>query len=71
MPRRKLLTPGTRLLREWNGSTEMVDVLPNGFGWRGKTFGTLSAVAVAITGTKWSGPKFFGLVETKKPKVHP
>lgn len=38
----------------------------DGFGWRGKTYKTLSAVAVAITGTKWSGPKFFGLV-TKKP----
>lgn len=69
LPRRRILAPGTRLLREWNGSTEMVDVLADGFGWRGKTFRTLSAVAVAITGTKWSGPKFFGLVDQKKPKA--
>lgn len=55
------LSPGTRLLREWNGSTEVVDVVPDGLVWRGTTYRTLSAVAVAITGTKWSGPKFFGL----------
>jgi hypothetical protein len=69
-PRRRILSAGTRLLREWNGTTEVVDVLAEGFGWRGKTYRTLSAVAVAITGTKWSGPKFFGLVTTKKPKPH-
>ena len=66
--RRRILSAGTRLLREWNGTTEVVDVLAKGFGWRGKTYRTLSAVAVEITGTKWSGPKFFGLVTTKKPK---
>ena len=72
-PRRRTLAPGTRLLREWNGSTEIVDVLVDGFGWRGKTYRTLSAAAVAITGTKWSGPKFFGLTggtrgKSKKPR---
>ena len=50
MVRRKILSPGTRLLREWNGATEIVDVLAEGFGWRGKTYRTLSSVAVAITG---------------------
>lgn len=60
------LSPGTRLMREWNGSTELVDVIVGGFVWRGTAYRTLSAVAVAITGTKWSGPKFFGL---SKPKV--
>jgi len=65
-PRRKTLSPGTRLLREWNGTTEIVEVLADGFGWHGRTFKTLSAVAVAITGTKWSGPKFFGLATPKK-----
>jgi hypothetical protein len=69
LPRRRILTPGTRLLREWNGSTEIVDVLVDGFGWRGKTYRTLSAAAVAITGTKWSGPKFFGLVNQKKSEA--
>lgn len=56
------LTPGMRLMREWNGATEIVDVVAEGFVWRETTYRTLSAVAVAITGTKWSGPKFFGLV---------
>ena len=56
-----LLSPGTQLVREWNGSTEVVDVIADGFLWRDTTYRTLSAVAVAITGTKWSGPKFFGL----------
>lgn len=56
-----LLSPGTQLMREWNGSTEVVDVVTDGFTWRGTRYRTLSAVAVAITGTKWSGPKFFGL----------
>jgi hypothetical protein len=40
---------------------ELVDVVDGGFVWRGTTHRTLTAVAVAITGTKWSGPKFFGL----------
>jgi hypothetical protein len=60
MPTRHL-APGTRLMREWNGSLEAVDVVNDGYTWRGKSYRTLSAVAVAITGTKWSGPKFFGL----------
>jgi len=67
-PPRKTLTPGTRLLREWNGRMESVEVTGEGFVWREKTYRTLSAVAVAITGTKWSGPKFFGLLG-KRPKA--
>jgi hypothetical protein len=59
------LTPGTRLVREWNGTTEVVDVVADDLVWRGTTYRTLSAVAVAITGTKWSGPKFFGLIPPK------
>ncbi len=59
------LTPGTRLMREWNGTTEVVDVVADGLVWRDTTYRTLSAVAVAITGTKWSGPKFFGLTPPK------
>lgn len=65
---RRSLSPGTRLMREWNGSTELVDVVEGGFVWRGKTFRTLSATAVAITGTKWSGPKFFGLIRTNSAR---
>jgi len=67
-PRRRPhpLSSGTWLLREWNGMIEIVDVLPNGFGWRGRTFRSLSAVAFAITGTNWSGMKFFGLEEHRR-----
>jgi hypothetical protein len=59
---RPVLSAGSQLMREWNGSTEIVDVTDDGFRWHGNDYRTLSAVAVAITGTKWSGPKFFGLV---------
>ena len=67
-PNRRL-SPGTRLMREWNGTTELVDVIEDGFVWRRKFYRTLSAVAVAITGTKWSGPKFFGLDRSPKRSV--
>lgn len=67
------ITPGTRLMREWNGTTEVVDVVAEGLIWRGATYRTLSAVAVAITGTKWSGPKFFGLTspqpQLRRPRM--
>ena len=55
------LAPGTRLLREWNGRTHQVDVTDDGFVWNGETYRSLSAVARAITGARWSGPRFFGL----------
>jgi hypothetical protein len=55
------LTPGTCLLREWNGRTHQVDVTDDGFVWNGETYRSLSAVARAITGARWSGPRFFGL----------
>jgi hypothetical protein len=53
------LSPGTLLTREWNGRTERVMVLADGFAWNGKTYDSLSKVARAITGTRWSGPAFF------------
>jgi hypothetical protein len=55
------LAPGTRLIREWNGSTHTVDVTDDGYRWNGEHFRSLSAIARAITGTRWSGPRFFGL----------
>ena len=65
----KRLAAGTQLLREWRGATEVVDVVADGFVWRGTTYRTLSAAAFAITGTKWSGPKFFGLkAEQGRPR---
>jgi Protein of unknown function (DUF2924) len=55
------LRPGTVLGREWNGKMHRVAVLADGFAWNGKTYPSLSKVAFAITGTRWSGPRFFGL----------
>ncbi len=55
------LRPGTRLVREWNGRTHVVDVSENGFVFDGKTYRSLSAVAKRITGAHWSGRRFFGL----------
>ncbi len=55
------LKPGGRLIREWNGVTHAVDVIEGGFLWDGQRHSSLSAIARAITGTRWSGPRFFGL----------
>jgi Protein of unknown function (DUF2924) len=53
--------PGARLLRAWNGTTHVVDVLPDGYLWNGTRHRSLSAIARAITGARWSGPRFFGI----------
>ena len=53
--------PGTVLGREWNGRMQRVSVLTDGFAWNSKTYPSLSQVAFAITGTRWNGPRFFGL----------
>ncbi len=55
------LKPGGRLLREWNGVTHTVEVTETGYLWNRETFASLTAVARAITGAHWSGPRFFGL----------
>jgi hypothetical protein len=55
------LTPGTVLVREWDRRSQRVMVMANGFAWNGQTYDSLSKVAFAITGTKWNGPRFFGL----------
>jgi Protein of unknown function (DUF2924) len=60
--------PGTSLSREWNGHMQRVTVLAEGFAWSGKTYFSLSQVAFAITGTRWNGPRFFGLRD-KPPKA--
>jgi Protein of unknown function (DUF2924) len=52
---------GTVLGREWKGQIQRVTVLENGFAWKGKIYPSLSKVALAITGTRWNGPRFFGL----------
>ena len=55
------LALGTRLLREWEGRTHHVTVVNEGFEYEGRTWRSLSAIARSITGTRWSGPLFFGL----------
>lgn len=55
------LAPGVRLMREWKGRTKIVEITADGFCWNDRVFRSLSAVARAITGTRWSGPRFFGL----------
>src|SRR6266478_3863761 len=55
------LKPGTLLTREWDGHPQQVMVLADGFSWNGKTYPSLSKVAFAITGSRWNGPRFFGL----------
>lgn len=55
------IKPGSVLVREWAGDLHRVVVLEVGFGWNGATYRSLSEVARAITGTRWNGPRFFGL----------
>jgi Protein of unknown function (DUF2924) len=58
-----LTRPGTILVREWQGTTHQVTVTADGFLWNGRVHNSLSGIARAITGTKWSGPRFFGMRE--------
>ena len=60
-PPKPQLKPGTRLVREWGGDIHQVTVLDNGFDHRGTHFASLSKIAREITGTRRSGPLFFGL----------
>ena len=57
---------GTKLIREWDGVAHTVTVLKDGFEWGGQRYKSLSAVARAITGTRWNGYRFFGLRERKR-----
>ena len=58
-PRR--LTPGTHLIREWGNETHQVTVDAAGLVYRGQRYRSLSEIARRITGTRWSGPRFFGV----------
>ncbi len=55
------LKPGAKLIREWQGEIHTVAVLEDGFEWQGKRWRSLSVIAREITGSHWSGPRFFGL----------
>ena len=67
--RRASIKPGTILVREWNGRPQRVMVVDAGFAWNGKTYDSLSKIAFAITGTKWNGPRFFGLRDKPTSEV--
>lgn len=64
--RARKLTPGTRLVRDWHGAGHTVTVLDKGFEYGSKTWPSLSAIAKAITGAHWNGPRFFGLTGFSK-----
>jgi hypothetical protein len=59
LPRR--IKPGSELIRTWKGRTHSVTVMANGFAYDGEKYASLSEIAKLITGTKWNGPRFFGL----------
>src|SRR5271165_4932096 len=61
------LKPGTRLVREWRGTTHMVLVHADGLEWRGQRYSSLTLVTREITGAHWSGPRFFGLRRRQPP----
>jgi hypothetical protein len=70
-PPRRQLKPGTVLVREYQGRRHIVTIVRDGFDWQGTTYPNLSAIARAITGTAWSGPRFFalqGAADGSKPK---
>ena len=66
----RLPLPGTLLTREWKGRTLLVEVLPDGFRFENHRYASLSAVAVAVTGTRWNGLAFFGLTGKGRKEHH-
>jgi hypothetical protein len=62
------IKPGTVLVREYDGERHTVTGVPDGFLWRDTTYSSLSIIAQAVTGTKWNGPRFFGLRVASQPK---
>ena len=65
--RRNDLKAGTVLVREWDGQQHRVMVLADGFAWKDKIYPSLTKVAFALTGTRWNGPRFFGLRDGPTP----
>ena len=61
------LQSGARLVREWNGVNHVVEVIEGGYVWNGDRYRSLSVIARAITGARWSGPRFFGLTSGDAP----
>jgi hypothetical protein len=65
------IKPGAKLVREWQGRTHTIVVVEDGFTWQGQQWQSLSAIARAITGVRWSGPRFFGLKNTSRGESAP
>ena len=61
---RRSVKAGAVLIREWHGTKHQVTALKDGFMFSGKHFQSLSKIAYEITGTRWSGPLFFGTTTT-------
>jgi Protein of unknown function (DUF2924) len=61
IPHMRAIKPGTRLIRQWQGKSYKVTVANSGFEYEGQWYASLSEIARLITGTRWSGPLFFGL----------
>ena len=68
-PDRRLPLPGTVLNRQWKGQTILVEVLAEGFRYENQHYTSLSAIAVAVTGTRWNGLAFFGLTGNGKGRI--
>ena len=66
VPRR--IKPGAILVREWKGQSHRVTIVEDGYAYQGKTYESLSVIARLITGTRWSGPRFFGLRTEKETR---
>jgi Protein of unknown function (DUF2924) len=64
------IKPGTRLIRDWRGQSHHVTVLERGYSYAGKRYSSLSQIARLITGTRWSGPLFFGLKKHQVERHH-
>lgn len=68
---RTRIKPGTRLVREWRSEIHEVAITETGFEYRGSSYSSLSKIACKITGTRWSGPAFFGLNQGKSNSGSP
>jgi hypothetical protein len=64
------LKPGTRLVREWRAQVHLVNVEANGYEYKGGRYKSLSQIARLITGTRWSGPLFFGIDSNRSNNAH-
>ena len=64
------IKPGTRILRHWRGEAHEIMVTESGYEYRGASYHSLSEIARKITGTRWSGPVFFGLKDKSSGRSH-